>query len=109
MTDLVDPSFPATPEEAKKRFGEYRSKDPFPEVPAALLNSADIYDYARVTGMLWPFDPSEELLERKLKSASYEVDFAGDVHYCDRDGAYRVRPHKKASRSSLRSSAISAY
>lgn len=53
--------------EAEARFNEYKSRDPFPDIPAALLNSADIYDYVRTTGMIYPFD------SEKLKSASYEA------------------------------------
>ena len=54
-------------DDAKARFNEYKSLDPFPDIPAALLNSADIYDYVRTTGIIYPFD------SEKLKSASYEA------------------------------------
>lgn len=54
-------------ETAAARFNEYKSLDPFPDIPAALLNSADIYDYVRTTGMICPFNPE------KLKPASYEA------------------------------------
>lgn len=59
----------------------YLTKDPFPSIPQALLNSADIEDYARVTGLLDPFDRA------KLKPASYEADFLGDVYYWKKDEA----------------------
>lgn len=65
--------------EAKDRFKEFSSKDPLPEVRPALLNSGDIYDYARITSMVFPFDENNE--KKKLKSASYEIDFMGEVHY----------------------------
>ena len=54
-------------DDAEARFNEYKSRDPFPDIPAALLNSADIYDYVRTTGMIYPFD------SEKLKPASYEA------------------------------------
>lgn len=54
-------------ETAAARFNEYKSLDPFPDIRAALLNSADIYDYVRTTGMICPFNP------KKLKPASYEA------------------------------------
>lgn len=54
-------------EAAAARFKDYKSLDPFPDIPAALLNSADIYDYVRTTGMIYPFD------SMKLKPASYEA------------------------------------
>jgi deoxycytidine triphosphate deaminase len=56
-------------EEAKRRAKEFRSVDPFPEVPPALLSSEHISDYVRVTGMLHPFYPAAD----RLKSASYEA------------------------------------
>jgi deoxycytidine triphosphate deaminase/cell division protein FtsL len=64
----------------------YRSKDPFPSIPPALLNSADIADYVSATGMIWPFDDSEE----RLKSASYLVDILGKCIYWDDKGAKQV-------------------
>lgn len=58
--------------EAAEKFADFRMRDPFPDVPPALLNSADIADYVSATGMIHPFDPA------KLKSASYEVSILGD-------------------------------
>ncbi|SDZ12483.1 hypothetical protein [Nitrosomonas sp. Nm33] len=60
--------------EAEERFVEFSCKDPIPAVPPALLNSGDICDYARITSMVYPFDVT------KLKSASYEIEFLGDVY-----------------------------
>lgn len=64
-------------ESAHKRFLEFSSKDPLPDVPPALLNSGDIYDYACITSMVFPFDKNND--RKKLKSASYEIDFLGYV------------------------------
>jgi len=58
-------------------FERYRSIDPFPEIPAALLNSADIEDYVRTAGIIDPFDPE------KLKSGSYKIPLTGEVHLWD--------------------------
>jgi len=66
--------------EAALRFEEYRSKDPFPDIPPALLNSADIYDYVAKTGMIHKF------YQEKLKPASYEVNLLGRCIYWDEDG-----------------------
>ena len=66
--------------DAAARFNEYTSRDPFPDIPAALLNSADIYDYVRTTGMIYPFDST------KLKSASYEASVGKDCIYWDDQG-----------------------
>jgi deoxycytidine triphosphate deaminase len=60
--------------EAQRRFDLYKSRDPFPTIAPALLNSADIHDYVIATGMISPYDPS------RLKSASYEIEFnEGDL------------------------------
>lgn len=55
----------------------HKSHDPFPDIAPALLNSADIEDYARTIGLVDPFDP------KNLKPASYEIPFAGEVHIWD--------------------------
>jgi hypothetical protein len=66
--------------EAVARFKKYKSKDPFPDIPPALLNSADIEDYVRETGMIYPFYPED------LKSASYEARLQGKCIYWDEKG-----------------------
>ena len=51
-------------EAAEARADEFFRKDPFDEeiIRPALLTGADIYDYVRVTGMIFPFDRTD--LER---------------------------------------------
>jgi len=66
--------------EAQRAHLQTRSADPFPEVPPALLNSADIADYVSATGMLDPFHPS------KLKTASYEVALLGRYIFVNTEG-----------------------
>ena len=61
--------------EAAKNFELFRSSDPLPNIPPALLNSADITDYVVQTGMIHPFDPA------KLKPASYAFPLLGKVVY----------------------------
>ena len=51
-------------EEAATRFAKYEWKDPYPKVPPALLNSADIHAYVEKTGALFPYYPD------KLKGSS---------------------------------------
>jgi deoxycytidine triphosphate deaminase len=77
---------PKSDEEALARFVEFEHYDPLPDVPPALLNAGDIYDYARITGMIWPFESEEERVKQKLKPASYEIDFLGDIYFADQDG-----------------------
>ena len=72
--------FAADEKMAAGRSRRFRDTDPFKTIPAALLNSADIYDYVRATSMIWPFNNDEKVLREKLKGASYEVDFLGDVY-----------------------------
>lgn len=74
---MATPGFAASPDEAEIRFQRHRSSDPFIDIPPALLNSADIFDYVRTTGMVHPFDHSGA----SLKSASYEVPFLGEVFW----------------------------
>jgi deoxycytidine triphosphate deaminase len=69
--------FAKSDEDAKLKYHQHKSRDPFPEIDTALLNSADIEDYVAATGMIYPFDPS------KLISASYEVPFDGEVYQWD--------------------------
>jgi deoxycytidine triphosphate deaminase len=67
-------------EEAERRATRWSSKDPFPEIRPALLNSADIADYVAQTGMIYPFNPG------RLKSASYPIRLLGDVLFWDEQG-----------------------
>jgi deoxycytidine triphosphate deaminase len=74
--------FATSQQEAARRFAIARRADPFPDIFPSLLNSADIEDYVRATGMLCPFDVS------KLKSASYEARISGSCIYWDAAGRY---------------------
>lgn len=62
---------------ALAKYRKYKKIDPFPKIPAALLNSADIHSYVNATGMIDPFD------ENDLKSASYAARIAGECRYWD--------------------------
>ena len=63
---------------ANERYKKYARKDPFIDIEAALLNSADIFRYVAKTGMIYPFYPE------KLAGASYEVAIKGDVIWWDK-------------------------
>jgi hypothetical protein len=70
-----------TDAEAERRFLLTRSADPFPAIPPALLNTADLLDYVVATGMIHPLavdpiDPSET-----LKPASCAIPIAGPYVY----------------------------
>jgi deoxycytidine triphosphate deaminase len=66
-------------DEAAARYTDYSRVDPLPNVPAALLNSADLIDYVVKTGMIHPFDVSQG----KLKPASYALALLGKVVWWD--------------------------
>lgn len=78
FTDYTD--FATSDSDAKKRYLLAKKSDPFPEIAHALLNSADISDYVRVTGMLYPFHSD------KVKSASYEASIRGRCIWWDENG-----------------------
>ena len=50
-----DVDWPSNDAEAGQRAARYLKHDPFPGIPPALLGSATFADYARVTGMVYPF------------------------------------------------------
>src|SRR5271165_2362621 len=66
--------------DAAVRAARYANEDPLSSVPCALLSSAEIHDYPRITGMLFPFNPDS------LKSASYEAHIGGEfIRWDERD------------------------
>lgn len=68
-------------EEAIKRFGVYKSYDPFPKIESALLNSFDVKQYIKATALVFPF------YEKDIKnSAAYRMRLAGEVVFWDKKG-----------------------
>ena len=76
---------PTDDDDAAARAALHSQIDPFRSVPSALLSSAEIHDYARVTGMLSPFYPGA------LKSASYEAHIKGSVIWWDEHGCRKEK------------------
>lgn len=70
---------PITDGMAESRYHKWLNKDPFPEIPPAQLNSADIFEYVAKTGMIFPFNIE------KLAGASYEVTIGGPVIWWDEE------------------------
>lgn len=60
-------TFNTDEEEIKKKYTKYRSKDPFPSILPALLNSADIHNYILATGMIFPYH------QENLKPVTYGI------------------------------------
>jgi deoxycytidine triphosphate deaminase len=77
--DLPD-SIAETEDQAQDRYEQTRSLDPFPDIPPALLNSADVEDYVRSTGMIFPF------ARDRLKASSYRVSIGDRCIYWDKNG-----------------------
>jgi deoxycytidine triphosphate deaminase len=80
------PAFASSEAEAQQRFEDTRSNDPFPEIPPALLNTADLLEYIAATGMLHPFRVDPEDPTEMLKPASCGIRLAGPVVYWDDSG-----------------------
>lgn len=83
------PDYPSSDQEANSRYQIWKDKDPYPEVAAALLNSADIKAYVKTTGMIYPFD------EKELQGASYKVKIGGEVIYWEYDNFSKKKNVKK--------------
>jgi deoxycytidine triphosphate deaminase len=89
-----------TREDATELFLKTRAADPFPEIQPSLLNSADIADYVRLTGMIVPFHPE------KLKTASYEVKLLGKWTFVDEHGNVQRGELKEGEEFILRRNSI---
>ena len=79
------PDVATTDAEAARRFELAKGIDPLPEIADALLNSADIYDYVRIMGMLHPYHKD------KLKSGSYEAAIRGRCIWWDQNGKHQEK------------------
>lgn len=78
MTDRKSDFFTSF-QEAQKAYLKWKKRDPFVDIPPALLNSADIADYVRLTGMIYPF------YKKDLSGATYSVRLKGlCVYYKER-------------------------
>jgi hypothetical protein len=70
----IENRFATSEAEADQKYRQYKSKDPFPNIAPALLNSADIMDYVSATGMIYPFYHELDKDDRDVKhwkTASY--------------------------------------
>ena len=74
------PELAENDEVARQRAEVWENRDPLKSIPVGLLSSAEIDDYARITGMIYPYDRSA------LKSASYEMYIGGRFIYWDENG-----------------------
>lgn len=72
-------------EEAARAFETWKNCDPFPNIAPALLNSADIEDYVRMTGLIYPFYPKD------LSGATYSVRLTGICVHWEEDSNGELR------------------
>ena len=71
--------FASSNQDAADRYARFSTRDPYPDIKPALLNSADISDYVAATGMVWPYYEDQD----RLKPASYEVALLGECVFWD--------------------------
>ena len=91
---------PQTDQEAERRARKWQSKDPFPEIVPALLNTADLFDYIATTGMIHPFKVDQADLAESLKPASCGIRLGGECIYWEyEDGASGDRKPVKRKES----------
>ena len=81
MSSVGLPDFPASDDDAARRYEATRSADPFPDIPSALLGTADMLDYIAATGMIYPFEVDPDRLEKTLKPASCAIPVGGEWLY----------------------------
>lgn len=77
-------------EVAASRYVKHRSLDPFPDVEAALLNTADLFDYIVETGMIHPFEVDPDHLDERLKPAACAIPIGGPYLYWEADPGSEV-------------------
>ena len=87
-------------EEASACARLHETSDPLLSIPRALLSSAEIDDYVRLTGLLHPF------YRENLKPASYEAHIEGDVIWWDERGKKQRQRVKKGDEVILPASSI---
>lgn len=70
---------------AEKKYNDFASIDPFPQISDSLLNFIDISKYALTTGMLDPFIPE------KLTGVTYTCCFSGKYARYDRNNQMETK------------------
>ncbi len=101
MKDLQE-HFAQSDFEANKRYLEWGKKDPFPEIESALLNSADIIEYANKTGMVHPF----EVNEKSIRGATFCVRIAGKCVWWDEENIKHEKELKDGETITIKKDSI---
>lgn len=82
-------------DECDPRADWWEYDDPFPDLQPALLTAEQIKNYARVTGLLYPFD------EKLLKGATYEIGIANNAYFWDEKKNKKVVSVKSAGENGI--------
>lgn len=86
-----------TEEKVIENFQKTCLYDPFPFIPAALLNHADIKKYIYSTGILFPYNSNN------LTGATYKIPLLGDVYYWEtNENNELVKKHIKLDNESVK-------
>jgi deoxycytidine triphosphate deaminase len=64
--------------EAAQRYESWKSRDPFPEIEPALLNTRDLLDYIAATAMIHPFEIDRNDVTKSLKPATCAIPIEGE-------------------------------
>ena len=79
----------------EQRADWWEFEDPFNDLDPALLTAEQINNYARVTGLIYPFD------EKLLKGATYEIGIGGNIYTWDDKKKKRIVPVADAGESGV--------
>ncbi|MDR3555644.1 MAG: hypothetical protein P4L55_12880 [Syntrophobacteraceae bacterium] len=80
--------FASTEEESLSRYKQYKSMDPFPLIPPALLSSAQIQVYIAKVGLVFPYLPEiDPKKDDRVTSASFTMTIGPEVLFWDSEGA----------------------
>lgn len=80
--------------DAENRYNTYKYKDPYPGISSALLNSDDLRKYVLKTGMIYPFELSEEK-DNNDEWVTYPIKIGDKCYYWDEDGTSKCTDLKE--------------
>jgi deoxycytidine triphosphate deaminase len=85
-TDARSLNVATTRADFEERADWWEFEDPFDDLDPALLTAEQINNYARVTGLVRPFD------EKLLKGATYEIGVSGNVYFWNEKKKKKIVP-----------------
>lgn len=91
--------------DAENRYNTYKYEDPYSEISPALLNSDDLRKYVLKTGMIYPFELSEEKSNND-EWVTYPIKIGDTCHYWDESGIKQVIDLTTKEKFSLRKNSI---